>query len=326
MTSVSTTSAAPVTHPAASAMPSWVRWSELPEASLESLRARVKVLPRPPQAIHELISESFIDRASSVELGKLVMSEPVAAARVLAAVNSPMYRLAHPVTGIGQAVTFLGINQVRSICIQVMLINSFVTNEPLQRQALDKAWQANASACLVLPRLAPLFHVRDVAALTSRVILAGVGQLAAATLLPPTRLGAWTAGGRIARHQLEQEAIGVNAAELTHLVLSAWGIPAELADDVLQMERLVTSMPERPEPTHIGAATGFLALWMGEQLAQPSSGADAPDWSPLANIPPELQAWTQLLSILGVAWDAERLTREDFQKVFSAARESRTRA
>lgn len=325
MTSVPATSAAPATHPAASATPAWVRWSELPEATLESLRSRVKVLPRPPQAIHELLSESFIDRASSTELGKLVMSEPVAAARVLASVNSPMYRLAHPVTSIGQAVTFLGINQVRSICIQVMLINSFVTREPLQRQTLDMAWHANASACLVLPRLAPLFHVRDVSALTSRVILAGVGQLAAATLLPTATLPAWMAASRIARHHLEQEALGVNAAELTHLVLSAWGIPAELADEVQQIERLVTALPDRPEPSHIGAATGYLALWMGEQLAHPAGGADAPDWNPLATMAPELQTWAQLLSQLGVPWDAQRLGKEDFQKVFSAARESRTR-
>lgn len=322
-TATATTISSP-SHPVAASAPTWIAWGELPEAALESLRARVKVLPRPPQAIQELISDSFIDRASSAELGKLIMSEPVAAARVLASVNSPMYRLAHPVTSIGQAVTFLGINQVRSICIRVMLINSFVTKEPQQRQALDLTWHANSSACLVLPRLAPLFHIRDVAALTSRVILAGVGQLAAATLLPTSSLKAWMAADRLARHSLEQDALGVNAAELTHLVLCAWGIPVEMADEILLMERLVAALPDRLEPGLVGAAAGFLALWIGEQLARPSSGSGAPDWNPLASTPPELERWTQLLSLLGVPWDAQRLGKEDFQKVFSAARESRS--
>ena len=75
--------------------------------------------------MQQLLSPEFVARASSTELSELVMAEPLIAAKVLSTVNSPFYALQKPVTNIGQAVTFLGINTVRSICLQYMLAEAF---------------------------------------------------------------------------------------------------------------------------------------------------------------------------------------------------------
>lgn len=302
----------------------WIHWNELPAQKLEQILSRVKALPRPPNAIQDLISEAFIERASSIELGKLVQGEPVVAAKILARVNSPFYRLRHPVANIGQAITFLGINQVRGICIQTMLSNSFVCNDPQTRQALDIAWRTNAAATLLLPRLAQIFGFTDLPGLTSKIILADIGQLFAATLLPSVALKQWAFADRTTRYQIEQQNIGLNAPELTNLMLRTWGIPDALSQDILTMERLLVALPEKVDPTLMGAATGYASLWTGDQLVRKLNGAGDPDWTPLNRSLPELLVWHQLMSSLGIQWDEHQLTDEAAWLLYDAARDSQT--
>lgn len=49
---------------------------------------------------------------------------------MLAAVNSPAYGLGRPVAGVGQAVTFMGLNSVRAICMQYALMQAFQADCP----------------------------------------------------------------------------------------------------------------------------------------------------------------------------------------------------
>ena len=74
------------------------------------------------------------------------MSEPLIAAKVLSTVNSPLYGLHRPVTNIGQAVTFLGISSVRSLCLQYMLAEAFKPTQAEAQKAFDAIWKASAIA------------------------------------------------------------------------------------------------------------------------------------------------------------------------------------
>ena len=103
----------------------WMTEAELDSGRRDTLLAAVRGIPRPPRSMQQLLSPEFLANASSADLSELVMGEPLIAAKVLATVNSPVYGLQKPVTHIGQAVTFLGINTVRSICLQYMLAEAF---------------------------------------------------------------------------------------------------------------------------------------------------------------------------------------------------------
>jgi hypothetical protein len=98
-------------------------------------------------------SDRFIKPHYSADLSELVMGEPLIAAKVLATVNGAFYGLHKPVTSIGQAVTFLGINTVRSICLQYMLAEAFKPKLAEAQQAFDRIWKASAVASEMAVRL-----------------------------------------------------------------------------------------------------------------------------------------------------------------------------
>jgi HD-like signal output (HDOD) protein len=177
--------------------------------------------------MEQLLSQEFINKATSVELSKLVKTEPAVAGRIIATVNSPLYNLRNPVDSLGQAITFLGVNQVRGLCIQLMLVDCFTSKDARVGQALDMVWQSNRAAGVLLPKLASAYQLDDPAALSSRVILSFVGQLAMAGLMPASGLGTWSRLGRMLRSRMEQEFVGVNSTELGMVFKTDATKPAE---------------------------------------------------------------------------------------------------
>lgn len=254
--------------PAALATFQWVTDAALPQAQREQLLQTIRGIPRPPQSMQQLLSPDFLARASSAELSQLIMAEPMIAARVLSAVNAPMYGLRQPVASLGQAITFLGINTVRSICLQYMLADAFKPKLAESQQAFDHIWKASACASELAVRLCKAMQWSDQGLLSTQVVLSFVGQLAVASMLPPERLGAWLAADRLARARLEQDAVGINAVEVGALMMRHWGLPTPLLDAVRDIGRvLVTPVQQAPASHAAQMALGYLCARLGDALA-----------------------------------------------------------
>ena len=151
-------------------------------AQRDALTEALRNIPRPPRALHRLISPEFLATATSTEMSELVMSEPLIAAKVLSTVNSPLYGLQRSVTSIGQAITFLGMNTVRSICVRYLLDESFQASDPASRRVFEQLWTASAIASELCSRLSKQLHMADAGTLVTQVVLSFVGHMAVATL------------------------------------------------------------------------------------------------------------------------------------------------
>ncbi|MDP2261565.1 MAG: HDOD domain-containing protein [Hydrogenophaga sp.] len=246
----------------------WTREAELDGERRLALAHAVKGIPRPPRSLQKLLSPEFLARAGSNELGELVMGEPLIAAKVLSTVNSPLYGLRNPVNGIGQAITFLGMNTVRSICMQYMLAEAFKPTLASSQRAFDRIWHASAIASELSVRLGKALNLPEQGALATQVVLGFVGHLAAASLLPPASLDSWLAMDRVQRTRHEQDAVGLSAGEIGGLLLKLWELPGGLVDDVCDTSRVLV------EPsTTVGygrvprLALCYLCAHLGERLA-----------------------------------------------------------
>lgn len=267
--------AAPVRlAPSATPMPTelagfrWISEADLPAERRGQLLAAVRGIPRPPRSMQQLLSPEFVAKASSTDLSELVMAEPLIAAKVLATVNSPMYGLQKPVTHIGQAVTFLGINTVRSICLQYMLAEAFKPKLAEAQQAFDRIWRASAIASELAVRLGKALQLPHQGALATQVVLGFVGQLATASLIPPAGLAQWLNRDRLERAQLEQDLLGLSATEVGALLMHAWDLPASLVADVADSGRLLVTPPHTVDPARLPTlALGYLCARLGERLA-----------------------------------------------------------
>lgn len=246
----------------------WKAEADLDPARRDTLLATIRGIPRPPRSMQQLLSPEFLASASSTDLSELIMGEPLIAAKVLSTVNSPMYGLQKPVTSIGQAVTFLGINSVRSICLQYLLAEAFKPQLAEAQQAFDRIWKASAIASELTVRLGKALQLPDLGPLATQVVLGFVGQLATASLIPPAGLAQWLSRDRLERARLEQDLLGLNATEIGAVLMKSWELPDGLIGDVADSGRLLVTPPHTVAPDRLPRlALAYLSARLGERLA-----------------------------------------------------------
>jgi len=234
----------------------------------QALVAQLRTVPRPPLSLYKLVSAEFLDSATSSEISDLIMGEALIAAQVLARVNSPFYGLRTPVLSIGQAVTFIGLNAVRSICLRYMLAESFKATSVEHRLVFDRVLAASAMANEMCFTLSHQLNMPEQGSLVTQVVLSFLGHLAAVSLMPIDSL-LWTDGnGLIERANAEQSQLGLSATEIGSLLMEEWGLPISLIQEVSEIDRILLLPVAAIEPSR-GArlALCYLCARLGERLA-----------------------------------------------------------
>lgn len=258
-------------------------------ALLEALRR----LPRPPRALQQLVSPEFVQRAASAELGEIVMGEPTLAAKVMAAVNAPLYGLQQPVTSIGQAITFLGLSSVRAQCLRHLLDESFQagSNAALQRE-FDLLWRASLVATELCQLLSPRLRLGDPGTLVTLLVLSFLGRFAATTLQP----GAAPDPGLLAKYRQQQQALGLAAPEIGVLLMREWALPGALAEELRALGKLPLTAAQTLEPLQ-GARLALCAFCthLGERIAR-GELPDLTSFEPLSDPAADLVALRDHLS------------------------------
>ncbi len=249
------------------------RADALPAEQAAKVGAVLRKIPPPPRALRQLVSADFIEQASAADMADLVMGEPLVAAKVLAAVNSPVYGLRQPVASVSQAITFLGTGAVRTICLRHMTNLSFKNAVKLGRRVLDTLDTLDAAggiAGALCMRLARPLRLPDADALATRVVISFVGHLAATIFQGVTNApeDAVAAGPLLLRLRLQEMHWGMSAGALGQLLLREWQLPPELAEESWALESvLYTPLAEAPPRQAAAMAVGYLCARLGERLA-----------------------------------------------------------
>lgn len=110
----------------------------------ESLNSpqNIAPLPRVCQQLAELTAQGAPDAAA---LAKLIQSDPSLAGEIMRVANSPVLRPRSPIVSLQQAVSWLGVAEVRNIAMAVMLRGEvFVApgHEPESEELWREAWLA----------------------------------------------------------------------------------------------------------------------------------------------------------------------------------------
>jgi HD-like signal output (HDOD) protein len=262
-----------------------VRQEQLQPTERDVLLARLRTIPRPPKALHQLVSPEFLNTATSTALSDIVMGESLVAAKVLATVNSPAYNLQNPVVGMGQAITFLGMNTVRAICLRYLLDDAFRTPSQAGSSPFQPIWNASTLGSELCFRVAQHWRMPEAGALSTHVVLSFLGHLAA-TSLRAAGTAQTASSGFLERSQLEQAQLGLSAAEIGTLLMTDWALPAPLVADVRRIDHVLDTPPPTTTPAQTQVALAYASARLAECLATDPNfdlaafepATDNPDW------------------------------------------------
>lgn len=246
----------------------WHRAADLAPPQRDALIAAMAGITRPPGPLLQLLCADFVAWASTSELSELVMAEPLVAGKLLGQVNAPLSGLRPPVTDITQAVALLGMATVRSICVQYMLAQAFEPASAARQRVLDTLWRSSTIASELGGRLGRALNLPDQGTLPTRAVLAFVGPMATASLLPLESLGGWLTLAPPQRAAHEQARLGLSSGEIGGLLMASWSLPPALIDEVCGASRLLGRPATEADPaTAPRLALSYLCAHLGERLA-----------------------------------------------------------
>lgn len=242
--------------------------SDLPPERRAAYLQTFKEVPRPPKLLRHLMSPEFLEAANSAQLVELISAEPLIAAKVLGAVNSPLYGLKTQVTSAGQAVTYLGLNQVRSLCLQYILISAFKADSAERQQVLERTWRASALASELAQQLCFRLELAQPGTTVSAVVLSFLGRLATAATMPRALLQQIPSRDLLARAMAEQQQMGLPASEIGRLLMAEWGLPASIVAEAADIDRVLVSPRGAIDLARAPRLVlGYAAARLGEALA-----------------------------------------------------------
>lgn len=209
--------------------------SHLQDSSLRSIVSRVGSLPSLPELYVQLVTELESDDASVEHVGEIIGRDLGMSTKVLQLVNSSFFGLPQHVTCPKHAVSLLGLNIIRPLCLSA---GAFSQYEDLcvdgfsLHLAIEHSLQVATKA-----RRVAVQETKD-SQLTDDAFIAGmlhdIGKLILAsqlteqfreiiTLSKEQRLPLW---------QAEMEVIGTTHAEIGAHLLDLWGLPTPIVEAV----------------------------------------------------------------------------------------------
>lgn len=241
-------------------------------ARVELRRATVgmSVLPSTPHLYGRLSQALSSADASIRDIGRIVEQDMAVSAKILQLANSAYFGRHQPVGAVSEAVTYLGLDTVRALVMQVAAFHQVSGERPSEQFAIERlqthSWRvANLARQLV-----------DDPSLRSAAFTAGllhdVGLLVLATHEPLTLSQILVAVREQQRplFPVERELCGVTHAEIGAHLLALWGLPIDITSAIAAQE----SAPVGQTPLDVAGAT-YLANALIEETEANSSLAAA---------------------------------------------------
>lgn len=221
----------------------------LANANVRREIAGIEFLPSPPSALRDLLAALESEDASPRSVAESLTQDPAATAKILQLVNSCGTGLSHHVSDMTQAVSLLGLRNVRALVLLHDLVRDFsppITTRvdwvgDLTRHSVETSRLARA-----LSNGAPWEEDAFAAGL-----LLEIGQLVLASCRPDAfavHFSAWLEGeGTL--NEIEARTFGVNHAAAGAYLLGLWGLPFPVIEAVATH----TAPPEALDTSSVGA-------------------------------------------------------------------------
>jgi HD-like signal output (HDOD) protein/CheY-like chemotaxis protein len=246
-------------------------------------------LPSLPRT-YEALTQALADPETPLQIVAGIIEQDVGvSAKVLQLVNSAFFGIAHSMTNIQSAVSYLGINTLKSLVLAVEIFRAFKPQKELRGFSLEKLQYHAQLTAQIVGRLAVPKHLADIAVVAG--MLHDVGKLILAWKLSEhfEKVLAEASAARRPVHTVEERLDGFSHAEIGAYLLGLWGLPYTVVEAVA-----LHHGPNRvPHQNFDAISAVYAANLLAHELEQ-SSGAEQATYN--------LESYQEAFATLGV-WE-----------------------
>lgn len=202
------------------------------KANLSGLIENSGSLPASPR-VFNAVTEAVADpRRSITEIGSMIAQEPTITARTLQLANSAFFGIGRTVSTVHDALTYLGLDVVRSLLLQVELFQTLDSEKTHESFCIEALQQHALRTANIASRLVDNADASRTA--FSAGILHDIGSLVLATNLPSyyDSFEQSVLNGTMPLQEDEYEKRGYSHAEVGGAILESWGLPYQIVEAV----------------------------------------------------------------------------------------------
>lgn len=203
----------------------------LQDDNVRSIVGKLDRLPAAPRTYWELTQAAGRADVTIGELVEIVEQDPALAIKVLQLVNSAYFGTARQMTSIGQAVSYLGTDLLKSLALQVHAFSTLPV-APIEGFSLERIQQSSLLAARIAKKLAS-DRERASDAFTAALVH-DIGKIVLAVGAPERYAEVLREAHTSQRcvHQVEQEKFGITHADVGGYLLGFWGLPLTIVEAV----------------------------------------------------------------------------------------------
>jgi HD-like signal output (HDOD) protein/ActR/RegA family two-component response regulator len=198
---------------------------------IRALVGRLSALPATAQTFQDLSHAMTEPNTHTADISRIVSKDTALCVKTLQIVNSSFFRRRQPITSIQAAVTFVGMEMIKSLALSACVFNALDASPAALKLMRDLQTRSLRKAHFARALLKDSRHADE--AFTAALLL-DIGQAVLAMCSPET----FAEVIQIAResnrawHEVEKEAFGVAHPEVGAYLLGLWGLPLELIEAV----------------------------------------------------------------------------------------------
>jgi two-component system, cell cycle response regulator len=207
-------------------------------------------LPSLPSVAVEILELASVRDVAIEQIARVIQNDPALAARILKTVNSSFYGLSTPCPTISRALTYLGLNTVKSIVLGFSLVE---WTRAAESGKLTEFWSRSLHCAAVSRRLANLTTRADAEEAFLAALLQDIGLLALRCAIDSANRAKFEQQHRDHQSLCDfcQQAFGLDHAQIGAALARKWRLPGELAQAIADHHCAITDLPSRSRLSHI---------------------------------------------------------------------------
>ena len=194
--------------------------------SIEDYISKIKSIPVLPEMANRILRMAEAEDINVKDLANEIQKDPAITARILKVINSSFYAMRREVSSVQQAVTLLGIHQVRNLVITLLVVNRF-EEPPDALYKLSDFWNHSLGVALVSQILSKKLGYTEKADLYLAGLLHDIGKIIFQVYFPEElgKAKTFVDENKGQMFEAEKEIFGFTHADLGSWIAQKWNLP-----------------------------------------------------------------------------------------------------